>query len=49
MLITADFSRQFFLHVQGSGVVEYENGEQKVLSCGGVKGHAIEVLGQRKL
>jgi len=29
---TADLVDNFFLHVQGSGVVEYENGEQKLLS-----------------
>ncbi len=36
----------FFLHVQGSGVVEYEDGERKLLSWGGVNGHAYRSLGK---
>jgi membrane-bound lytic murein transglycosylase A len=43
---TADLVDNFFLHVQGSGVVEYENGEQKLLSWGGVNGHAYRSLGK---
>lgn len=36
----------FFLHVQGSGVIEYEDGEQKLLSWGGVNGHAYRSIGK---
>lgn len=43
---TADLVDNFFLHVQGSGVVEYESGEQKLLSWGGVNGHAYRSLGK---
>lgn len=43
---TADLVDNFFLHVQGSGVVEYENGEQQLLSWGGVNGHAYRSLGK---
>jgi membrane-bound lytic murein transglycosylase A len=43
---TADLVDNFFLHVQGSGVVEYEDGEQKLLSWGGVNGHAYRSIGK---
>ncbi|MDE8604324.1 murein transglycosylase A [Marinomonas sp. RSW2] len=43
---TADLVDNFFLHVQGSGVIEYEDGEQKLLSWGGVNGHAYRSLGK---
>ncbi|WP_262368431.1 murein transglycosylase A [Marinomonas sp. IMCC 4694] len=43
---TASLVDNFFLHVQGSGVVEYENGERKLLSWGGVNGHAYRSLGK---
>ncbi|ETI57814.1 murein transglycosylase A [Marinomonas profundimaris] len=43
---TANLVDNFFLHVQGSGVIEYENGEQKLLSWGGVNGHAYRSLGK---
>lgn len=43
---TASLVDNFFLHVQGSGVVEYEDGEQKLLSWGGVNGHAYRSLGK---
>jgi len=36
----------FFLHVQGSGVVEFEDGERRLLSWGGVNGHAYRSLGK---
>ncbi|WP_191602198.1 murein transglycosylase A [Marinomonas algicola] len=36
----------FFLHVQGSGVVEYEDGQKRLLSWGGVNGHAYRSLGK---
>lgn len=43
---TASLVDNFFLHVQGSGVIEYEDGEQKLLSWGGVNGHAYRSLGK---
>lgn len=43
---SSDLIDNFFLHVQGSGVVEYENGEQKLLSWGGVNGHAYRSIGK---
>ncbi|MGO2512887.1 murein transglycosylase A [Marinomonas polaris] len=43
---TSSLVDNFFLHVQGSGVVEYENGERKLLSWGGVNGHAYRSLGK---
>ncbi|WP_421846489.1 murein transglycosylase A [Marinomonas sp.] len=43
---TSSLVDNFFLHVQGSGVVEYEDGEQKLLSWGGVNGHAYRSLGK---
>ncbi|NLQ18512.1 murein transglycosylase A [Marinomonas sp. M1K-6] len=43
---TADLVDNFFLHVQGSGVVEYEDGERKLLSWGGVNGHPYRSLGK---
>ncbi|WP_417528099.1 murein transglycosylase A [Marinomonas shanghaiensis] len=43
---TASLVDNFFLHVQGSGVIEYENGERKLLSWGGVNGHAYRSLGK---
>ncbi|MBR7888857.1 murein transglycosylase A [Marinomonas sp. A79] len=43
---TASLVDNFFLHVQGSGVVEYEDGERKLLSWGGVNGHAYRSLGK---
>jgi len=43
---TSDLVDNFFLHVQGSGVVEYEDGEQKLLSWGGVNGHAYRSIGK---
>ena len=36
----------FFLHVQGSGLVEFENGERRLLSWGGVNGHPYRSLGK---
>ncbi|MCZ2721290.1 murein transglycosylase A [Marinomonas sp. 15G1-11] len=36
----------FFLHVQGSGVVEYEDGQKRLLSWGGVNGHSYRSLGK---
>ncbi|TPE54073.1 murein transglycosylase A [Maribrevibacterium harenarium] len=36
----------FFLHVQGSGVVEYEDGQQRLLSWGGVNGHGYRSIGK---
>jgi len=43
---TSSLVENFFLHVQGSGVVEYEDGERKLLSWGGVNGHAYRSLGK---
>ncbi|MCB5162536.1 murein transglycosylase A [Marinomonas algarum] len=43
---TSSLVDNFFLHVQGSGVVEYENGERKLLSWGGVNGHAYRSVGK---
>jgi len=43
---TASLVDNFFLHVQGSGVIEYEDGERKLLSWGGVNGHAYRSLGK---
>lgn len=43
---TSSLIDNFFLHVQGSGVVQYEDGEQKLLSWGGVNGHAYRSLGK---
>ncbi|UTV99231.1 murein transglycosylase A [Marinomonas rhizomae] len=43
---TSSLVDNFFLHVQGSGVVQYEDGEQKLLSWGGVNGHAYRSLGK---
>ncbi|WOD08664.1 murein transglycosylase A [Marinomonas sp. GJ51-6] len=43
---TSDLVDNFFLHVQGSGVVEYEDGEQKLLSWGGVNGHPYRSIGK---
>ncbi|WP_394183011.1 murein transglycosylase A [Marinomonas posidonica] len=43
---TADLVDNFFLHVQGSGVIEYEDGEQKLLSWGGVNGHPYRSIGK---
>ncbi|EAQ64317.1 lytic murein transglycosylase A; murein hydrolase A [Marinomonas sp. MED121] len=36
----------FFLQVQGSGVVQYEDGSQALLSWGGVNGHEYRSLGK---
>lgn len=36
----------FFLQVQGSGVVQYEDGQQALLSWGGVNGHKYRSLGK---
>lgn len=43
---TSSLVDNFFLHVQGSGVVEYENGERRLLSWGGVNGHPYRSLGK---
>jgi membrane-bound lytic murein transglycosylase A len=43
---TSDLVDNFFLHVQGSGVIEYEDGERKLLSWGGVNGHAYRSIGK---
>ncbi|TDO95833.1 murein transglycosylase A [Marinomonas balearica] len=43
---TASLVDNFFLHVQGSGVIEYEDGQQALLSWGGVNGHAYRSLGK---
>ncbi len=43
---TADLIDNFFLHVQGSGVIEYQDGERKLLSWGGVNGHAYRSIGK---
>lgn len=43
---TSSLVDNFFLHVQGSGVVQYEDGEQKLLSWGGVNGHDYRSLGK---
>ncbi|MFT2112449.1 murein transglycosylase A [Marinomonas sp. 2405UD68-3] len=43
---TASLVDNFFLHVQGSGVVEYEDGQRRLLSWGGVNGHAYRSLGK---
>ncbi|WCN07847.1 murein transglycosylase A [Marinomonas mediterranea] len=43
---TASLVDNFFLHVQGSGVIEYEDGTQALLSWGGVNGHAYRSLGK---
>ena len=43
---TADLVDNFFLHVQGSGVIEFEDGQQQLLSWGGVNGHAYRSLGK---
>lgn len=37
----------FFLQVQGSGIVQYENGERHLLSWGGVNGHPYRSLGKK--
>lgn len=39
----------FFLHVQGSGVIEYEDGQRRLLSWGGVNGHAYRSLGKEMI
>jgi len=36
----------FFLQVQGSGVIQYEDGSQALLSWGGVNGHEYRSLGK---
>ena len=43
---TSSLIDNFFLHVQGSGVIQYEDGERKLLSWGGVNGHAYRSLGK---
>ncbi|AEF56210.1 murein transglycosylase A [Marinomonas posidonica] len=43
---TASLVDNFFLHVQGSGVIEYEDGEQRLLSWGGVNGHPYRSIGK---
>lgn len=37
----------FFLQVQGSGVVQYEDGHRRLLSWGGVNGHPYRSLGKK--
>lgn len=44
---TASLVDNFFLQVQGSGVVEYEDGRRELLSWGGVNGHAYRSIGKR--
>ncbi|MBM6550983.1 murein transglycosylase A [Marinomonas ostreistagni] len=43
---TSSLVDNFFLHVQGSGMVEFEDGERRLLSWGGVNGHAYRSLGK---
>lgn len=43
---SASLVDNFFLHVQGSGVIEYEDGQRRLLSWGGVNGHAYRSLGK---
>ncbi|CUB04650.1 3D domain/MltA specific insert domain [Marinomonas fungiae] len=43
---TSSLVDNFFLHVQGSGMVEFEDGERRLLSWGGVNGHAYRSIGK---
>ncbi|MGB3383134.1 MAG: murein transglycosylase A [Marinomonas sp.] len=43
---SADLVDNFFLHVQGSGVVQYEDGTRELLSWGGVNGWPYRSLGK---
>lgn len=43
---SASLVDNFFLHVQGSGVIEFEDGTQELLSWGGVNGHPYHSLGK---
>ncbi|GAB3484214.1 hypothetical protein GCM10027340_19450 [Marinomonas epiphytica] len=43
---SASLVDNFFLHVQGSGMVEFADGTQELLSWGGVNGHAYRSLGK---
>ncbi|WP_233402694.1 murein transglycosylase A [Marinomonas transparens] len=43
---SASLVDNFFLHVQGSGMVEFEDGQRELLSWGGVNGHAYRSLGK---
>ena len=43
---TSSLVDNFFLHVQGSGVVEFEDGERRLFSWGGANGHPYRSLGK---
>ncbi|MGO3346146.1 MAG: murein transglycosylase A [Marinomonas sp.] len=43
---SANLVDNFFLHVQGSGVIQYEDGTQELLSWGGVNGWPYRSLGK---
>lgn len=43
---SASLIDNFFLHVQGSGVVQYEDGKRELLSWGGVNGWPYRSLGK---
>ncbi|AJQ97556.1 murein transglycosylase A [Gynuella sunshinyii] len=43
---SASLIDNFFLQVQGSGVVEFEDGSRRLLSWGGGNGHAYKSLGK---
>lgn len=43
---SASLVDNFFLHVQGSGVVEYDDGRRELLSYAGVNGHGYRSLGK---